>query len=105
MKNTKLIMIATEEVVFPYECGKLRVTEESDIIAIQRAVEAGEKIVLVPVKVGEKANLCVFDLEKEYTINSAEFLSMGKATPFEGHRVFGRCILTVYEGKTVYSEI
>ena len=55
MKNTKLIMIATEEVVFPYECGKLRVTEESDIIAIQRAVEAGEKIVLVPVKVGEKA--------------------------------------------------
>ena len=46
MKNTKLIMIATEEVVFPYECGKLRVTEESDIIAIQRAVEAGEKIVL-----------------------------------------------------------
>ncbi len=55
MKNAKLIMIATEEVVFPYECGKLRVTEESDILAIQRAVAEGEKIVLVPVRVGEKA--------------------------------------------------
>ena len=55
MKNAKLIMIATEEVVFPYECGKLRVTEENDILAIQRAVAEGEKIVLVPVRVGEKA--------------------------------------------------
>ena len=55
MKNAKLVMIATEEVVFPYECGKLRVTEESDIIAIQKAVAEGEKIVLVPVRVDEKA--------------------------------------------------
>ena len=46
-----------------------------------------------------------FKLDEEYTIDPSDFLSMGKATPFEGHRVFGRCILTVYEGKTVYSEI
>ena len=37
------------------ECGKLRVNEEADIIAIRKAVDAGESIVLVPVKVGEKA--------------------------------------------------
>ncbi len=54
MKNARMIMIATEEVVFPYECGKLRVTEDADILAIQRAVSDGEKIVLVPVKVGER---------------------------------------------------
>ena len=52
--NKRLIMIATEEVVFPYECGKLRVTEEADILAIQRAVNSGEDIVLVPVKEGER---------------------------------------------------
>lgn len=55
MKEAKLNVIATEEVVFPYECGKLRVNEEADIIAIRKAVDAGESIVLVPVKVGEKA--------------------------------------------------
>lgn len=54
MKETRMIMIATEEVVFPYECGKLRVTEDADILAIQRAVSEGEKIVLVPVKEGER---------------------------------------------------
>ncbi|MBO5774127.1 MAG: hypothetical protein J6R44_04760, partial [Clostridia bacterium] len=55
MKEAKLNVIATEEVVFPYECGKLRVTEDSDILAIQKAVDAGESIALVPVKIGEKA--------------------------------------------------
>ncbi len=54
MKNAKMIMIATEEVVFPYECGKLRVTEDADIIAIQRAVAKGERIVLVPIREGER---------------------------------------------------
>ena len=55
MKEAKLNVIATEEVVFPYECGKLRVTEEADILALRSAVEAGESVVLVPVRVGEKA--------------------------------------------------
>ena len=54
MKNAKMILIATEEVVFPYECGKLRVTEDADIIAIQRAVAKGERIVLVPIREGER---------------------------------------------------
>ncbi|MBO5776177.1 MAG: endopeptidase La, partial [Clostridia bacterium] len=54
MKNAKMIMIATEEVVFPYECGKLRVTEDADIIAIQRAVALGERVVLVPIREGER---------------------------------------------------
>jgi len=43
-----------------------------------------------------------WDLEAEYEIDPAEFLSMGKATPFEGMRVFGRCIRTVHRGKIVY---
>ena len=46
----------------------------------------------------------VWDLEKEYPIDPGEFLSQGKATPFAGRRVFGRCRLTVYNSKIVYSE-
>ncbi|MBR3719046.1 MAG: dihydroorotase [Firmicutes bacterium] len=46
---------------------------------------------------------CVWDLEEEYPIDPADFLSKGKATPFEGWKVYGRCIGTQYNGNTVYS--
>ena len=62
------------------------------------SLEGGE------IKVGGKANLCVFDLENEYIINSQEFLSMGKATPFEGKKVFGRSKMTIIGGKKVWQE-
>ncbi|MCR5296926.1 MAG: dihydroorotase [Clostridiales bacterium] len=45
-----------------------------------------------------------WDLEREYEINPDEFLSMGKATPFAGWRVAGRCLRTVHGGKTVYEQ-
>ena len=47
----------------------------------------------------------VWDLEAEYTVDPAEFLSMGKATPFEGWTVNGRCMATVCDGKTVYTTL
>ena len=43
-----------------------------------------------------------WDLAEEYTVDPAEFLSMGKATPFAGRKVFGRCVRTVHAGRTVY---
>lgn len=47
----------------------------------------------------------VWDLDTEYEINSADFLSMGKSTPFEGYKVYGRCLKTVHNGKTVYERV
>ncbi len=44
----------------------------------------------------------LWDLECEYTIDPADFLSKGKASPFTGRRVFGKCLQTVFEGRTVY---
>ena len=46
--------------------------------------------------------ITVWDLNDEYAINPADFLSMGKSTPFRGKKVFGRCITTIYDGNTVY---
>ncbi len=45
---------------------------------------------------------CVYDLEKEYRIDVSEFASMGRCTPFENRRVYGRCIATVSGGKLAY---
>ena len=54
------------------------------------------------IKVGEAAYLAVFDTNEEYTIDPAEFASMGRATPFEGWRVKGKCLMTVCAGRTVW---
>lgn len=44
----------------------------------------------------------VWDLETEYSIDSESFISMGKATPFDGWKVYGRCLKTVAGGATVW---
>ena len=46
----------------------------------------------------------IWDLNEEYAVDPAEFVSMGKATPFEGWKVFGRCMATVCDGKVVYKK-
>ena len=46
----------------------------------------------------------IWDLQEEYTVDPAEFISMGKATPFEGWKVNGRCLATVCDGKIVYKK-
>ena len=44
----------------------------------------------------------IWDLDAEYAIDPKEFVSMGKATPLAGWKVFGRCMATVCDGKVVY---
>ena len=50
----------------------------------------------------DEGSLTVWDLSNQYKIDSNEFLSMGKATPFQGESVFGKCLMTVYGGKIVW---
>lgn len=44
----------------------------------------------------------VWDLSAQEVIDPKAFLSMGHATPFEGWKVSGRCVLTVCDGSVVY---
>ena len=52
----------------------------------------------------DRDGYCVYDLESEYAIDVKDFASMGKCTPFEGKRVFGKCIATVSGGKIAYAD-
>ncbi len=56
------------------------------------------------IEVGNVANLTIFDINCRYEIDSSRFLSMGRATPFEGWPVYGRCLLTMYDGKVVWRD-
>jgi len=47
----------------------------------------------------------VFEVAKPYRIDPNEFQSMGRATPFTDREVYGRCVLTVHNGKTVWTEV
>ena len=55
-------------------------------------------------KSGAEADLTLYDLDASYTIDPDRFLSMGRATPFEGWQVFGRCVETIFLGQTVYAD-
>ena len=72
------------------------------ILTLERLVEL---LVINPRKrfgIDLGCDYSIWDLEEEYTVDPAEFVSMGKATPFEGWKVFGRCLATVCDGKIVY---
>ena len=44
----------------------------------------------------------IWNLNEKFTVNPDEFLSKGRATPFEGVELYGVCAATVCNGKTVY---
>jgi len=51
---------------------------------------------------GARADLTVIDPEASWTIDPADFLSLGKATPFAGAAVRSRILLTLKDGIPVY---
>lgn len=53
---------------------------------------------------GAPADLTVIDLNRHFTIDPANFVSMGKATPFTGWEVCGKVVMTLVEGEIVYEE-
>ena len=54
----------------------------------------------IPIK---KNDYTIWDLDREFTVDPADFLSMGKATPLEGWKLNGVCLMTVKDGVKVYS--
>ena len=72
------------------------------ILTMERLVEL---LVINPRKrfgIALGCDYSIWDLEEEYIVDPAEFVSMGKATPFEGWNVNGRCLATVCDGNIVY---
>ncbi len=55
-------------------------------------------------KEGEMANLTAFDLNETFTVDPANFQSMGKASPFTGMELSGVCKLTMADGKIVWED-
>ena len=77
---------------------------KTGIITMERLIE------LMSVNPRKRFNIAdngytVFDLGNKYTVSPDDFLSMGKKTPFEGCEAYGKCLLTVCDGKQAYKAV
>ena len=74
-----------------------------NIFSLEKLVEllstAPRKRFGIPLSEGDYS---LWDLEKEITVDPAQFLSMGKATPFAGAKLFGECQATFRNHQQVY---
>lgn len=55
-------------------------------------------------KEGQPADFTLWDLDRGYIIDPADFLSMGKSSPFTGWKVSGQCVMTVSRGRVAWSD-
>ena len=51
---------------------------------------------------GKPADIVIFDLTTQRTLNEADYLSKGVNNPFTGEQVYGTADLTLVDGKVVY---
>ncbi len=75
-----------------------------DIITLDRLIflltELPRKRFGIPLSEGDET---AWDLSVRYTVDKDDLISMGKATPFEGTEVYGKCLYTKCKGRTVYN--
>ena len=83
---------------------------KSGIITMERLVELMHTAprrrfgVGTALKEGGAADFTVFDVNRSYTVDPAEFKTMGRATPFTGMELYGRCLLTMKDGMVIWQE-
>ena len=53
---------------------------------------------------GEMLDATLVDLNKEFCVEPAKFLSMGKSTPFEGMRLRSEVLMTIANGRLAYEK-
>ena len=57
------------------------------------------------IKAGAVADLTIFDQEKTWTVSKDKLKSKGKNTPFAGWELQGKVVMTIVNGKVVYTDL
>ena len=57
------------------------------------------------ISIGTDGDVVLVDLDKRIKVNSADFHSKGKNTPFEGMEFYGQVVTTVKGGRVLYSTL
>lgn len=98
LKNS-LMGVVGLETAFPVLYTRL---VKTGIITLEKLIELMSLNPRKRFDIPQTKDVCVYSLDSEYTVDPNEFKTMGRSTPFEGERVFGKNLLTVHGGKAVW---
>lgn len=85
--------------------GQLDITTLiSKLTAEPAALLGGRYGILGTLAKGSQADITIFDPDKEWTVDTKEFLSKGKNTPLNGKTLKGKIMATIYNGDFVYQD-
>ena len=77
---------------------------ETGIISLEKLIDLLSRNPRKRFGISAGSDYTVWNLSKEFTVDPADFLSKGKATPFDGWKLKGECLLTVCDGRVVYKK-
>jgi dihydroorotase len=82
--------------------GTISLTQLISKLTCEPAKIIGRNDELGILKTGAPANITIFDPEHEWTVNSINFASKGKNTPYDGDKFKGKVMATIANGRIGY---
>ncbi len=84
--------------------GEISLTTLISKLTAEPAKIIGKDDKLGILKIGAPANITIFDPDREWVVDSRNFVSKGRNTPFDGCRFKGKVVATVVNGRIAYMD-
>ncbi|MHC1578495.1 MAG: dihydroorotase [Dehalococcoidia bacterium] len=84
--------------------GKINLSQLISKLTCDPAEVIGRNGELGTLTIGATANITIFDPDSEWTVDSRNFASKGKNTPYDGCKFKGKVMATIAGGKIVYMD-
>jgi dihydroorotase len=82
--------------------GEMSLTQLISKLTCEPAKVIGKNGELGTLKKGLPANITILDPDREWIVNSHNFASKGKNTPYDGYQFKGKVMATIANGRVVY---
>ena len=82
--------------------GEISLTQLIAKLTREPAKVIGRNDELGTLKIGRPANITIFDRDREWIVNSRDFASKGKNTPYDGYKFKGKVMGTIANGKIAF---
>jgi dihydroorotase len=82
--------------------GEISLTQLTSKLTCEPAKVIGRNAELGTLNIGAPANITILDPEREWIVNSRNFASKGKNTPYDGYKFKGKIMATIANGRIVY---
>ena len=84
--------------------GEISLTQLISKLTCEPAKVIGRNGELGTLKAGAPANITILDPGREWIVDSRNFASKGKNTPYDGYKFKGKVMATISRGKLVYTD-